>query len=113
MTFQIARLAAVATAACALLTFGSANAAENRHVDVDNQTGHTITEFYASNVDENDWEEDILGRDTLAPGESVDINIDDGTGHCMYDFKAVFDDGDSLIKHNINVCTVESYVYSE
>ena len=110
---SLSRRVAAASAACALLAFGSAQAAENRHVEIDNQTGHTITEFYASNVDENDWEEDILGRDTLDSGESVDINIDDGTGHCMYDFKAVFSDGDTLIKKNINVCTVETYTYTE
>ncbi|MGZ8362340.1 MAG: hypothetical protein ACXW3D_00640 [Caulobacteraceae bacterium] len=113
MTSSAARLIAAAVAVCAISAFGAANAAENRHVEIDNQTGHTIVEFYASNVDENDWEEDILGRDTLDSGESVDVNIDDGTGHCMYDFKAVFSDGDTLIKRNINVCTVETYTYTE
>jgi hypothetical protein len=59
------------------------------------------------------WEEDILGDDVLRPGQDVNINIDDGTGHCKYDFKAVFDDGQSLVKHNIDVCQISSYRYTE
>lgn len=103
---------AVASAAV-VLAFGSAQAAENRHVDVTNGTSFVITEFYASTVNTNDWEEDILGVDTLAPGEAADINIDDGSDSCNYDFKAVFEDGDEVIKHNIDVCSVETFLYTE
>jgi len=102
--------------AAALVSFtllaGPALAADRR-VEIVNDTSYTIVEFYASNVGENVWEEDILGRDMLAPGESVVINIDDGTGHCLYDFKAVFEDGDELEKGRINVCEVESYSYTD
>lgn len=100
----------------ALLSFavlaGPASAADRR-VEISNDTSYTIVEFYASNVGEKAWEEDILGRDMLAPGESVVINIDDGTGHCLYDFKAVFEDGDELEKGRINVCEIETYSYTD
>jgi hypothetical protein len=49
----------------------------------------------------------------LEPGQDTMINIDDGTGHCHYDFKAVFDDGDVLERHDINVCEIGSYRYTE
>ena len=58
------------------------------------------------------WQEDILGDDVVPPGKDVRINVDDGSGHCKYDFKAVFDDGDALIRRNINVCEIRSYRYS-
>jgi len=38
---------------------------------------------------------------------------DDGTGYCLYDFKAVFADGDVLIRERVDVCTISSYRYHE
>ncbi len=99
-------------AAASLLTAASASA-EDRRVRIINETRYTIVRFYASNVSENDWEEDILGRDVLRPGQSVTVNVDDGTGYCLYDFKAVFDDGDELVRSRIDVCKISSYRYTE
>jgi hypothetical protein len=117
MHIDLGRMAAMAAAAAflALATAGVSHAAggENRHVTIVNHTHHTITHFYASNSGTDDWEEDILGKDELAPGESVDINIDDGTGKCKFDFKAVFSDNTDLEKSNINVCEIEEYEYTE
>jgi hypothetical protein len=87
--------------------------AEDRHVRIINETSHTIVRFYASNVEKGSWEEDILGDQVLRPGGSVRINIDDGSGHCQYDFKAVFNDGDSLTRNGINVCNITNYRYTE
>ena len=86
--------------------------AANRHVDIINKTGMTLTHFYASKVGVNDWEEDILGRDSIANGDTFDINIDDGTGACRFDFKAVFENGASIEKNNINVCEISSFTYN-
>ncbi len=80
----------------------------NRVVTIGNATGVTMVRFYASNVNRTTWEEDILGTSVLPSGSSVDINIDDGTGACLFDFKAVFADGDEVIENNFNVCT-QSY----
>ncbi|HEX7761718.1 MAG TPA: hypothetical protein VF459_19585 [Caulobacteraceae bacterium] len=104
-------LAAAATAA--LMAGSAASAAEDRHVRIINETDHTMVHFYASNTAVNSWQEDILGDDVVKPGGDVNINIDDGTGHCKFDFKAVFDNGESLIKHNVNVCEISSYRYTE
>lgn len=87
--------------------------AEDRRVKIINETDHTIVQFYASNVGQDDWEEDILGADMLRPGQSVTINIDDGSGYCKYDFKAVFSDGDVLVRQGIDVCKVSVYRYTE
>ncbi len=107
-----AAAAAAFISASALLAATPASA-EDRRVNIINETSYTIVEFYASNVGENAWEEDILGRDMLAPDESVVIDIDDGSGHCLYDFRAVFEDGDELVKNRINVCQIESYSYTD
>jgi len=87
--------------------------AQDRNVRIINETQHTIVQFYASNVETDDWQEDILGQDVLPVGQSVNINIDDGTGACLFDFKAVFDDGDELVRQGIDVCSISTYTYTE
>jgi len=82
---------------------------KDRRVRILNDTRTEMREFYASRSSTNDWEEDILGRSTLPAGQSVVINIDDGTGACMFDFKAVFADGDVVVREDINVCEIEQY----
>lgn len=101
-------------AASASATKGQpAASAQNRKVRIINETRHTMMRFYASNVDRTDWEEDILGQGTLNSGASVVINIDDGSGACLFDFKGVFDDGDEVIQNRINVCEIESFRFTE
>jgi hypothetical protein len=85
--------------------------AADRRVTILNKTGYTMVEFYASAAGESDWQEDILGADMLSNGQSVAIDIDDGSGACVYDFKAVFDDGDELTRGGINVCEISTYTY--
>lgn len=104
--------ATLAFAASALFLAGTASA-EDRHVMVTNGTSYVLVQFYASNAGMLSWEEDILGVDVLMPGEQVMINIDDGTGACIFDFKGVFDDGDSVINYGIDVCSVTDYVFYE
>lgn len=105
-------------AAACLVFFAGAIAtptasAADRHVKIVNATSHTIVRFYASRTSTNSWEEDILGDNTLSSGHSANINIDDGSGACVYDFKAVFDDGDELVRSEVNVCQISSYTYTE
>lgn len=85
--------------------------AANRHVDIVNATGKTLSEFYASNSGTDDWEEDVLGSDTLADGEVFDVDIDDGTGACKFDFKAVFTDGTSHVRRGVDVCSISKFTY--
>jgi hypothetical protein len=95
-------------AAAVLATSASA---EDRYVKIINETNATIVHFYGSNAGSDSWEEDILGQDVLKPGKSVRINFDDGSGYCLFDFKAEFSDGDTLIRKNIDVCKVGVYRY--
>ena len=84
----------------------------DRHVTIKNRTGWTMLRFYASDSRTDDWEEDILGRDVLEDGENVRVNIDDGSGACIYDFKAEFTNGQELTRFRINVCSVSEYTYT-
>ena len=107
---------AVLAAAISAVAFGTmgfqSNDGQDRRVRIINVTGVTMTHFYASNSGENDWQEDILGQDVLANGASVVINIDDGSGACIYDFKAEFTNGQVLTRFNVNVCQIADYYYT-
>lgn len=81
----------------------------NRHVVVINNTRTVLRELYGSRVTTNSWEEDVLGSRVLAPGQRIDVNFDDGTCACNFDFKAVFADGEEVIRRNYNVCTGSSW----
>ena len=83
----------------------------DRRVQIINETGVAIVVFNASHVNTEDWEENILGDRTIRNGETVTINIDDGTGHCRYDFRAIFADGDIVVDEGVNVCEIGSHRY--
>ncbi|TPW33652.1 hypothetical protein FJU08_01830 [Martelella alba] len=85
--------------------------AADRTVTIVNNTGYEMVEFYGSNSGTDSWEEDILGKETLPHGASVDIDFDDGTGHCMFDFMAVFEDGDQVKQEGIDVCKTGTFTF--
>jgi hypothetical protein len=96
------------------LTTISAQCSENRYVRVVNRASSPIRYLYASNVDRDSWEDDILGQwRMIATDHYVDVNIDDGSGHCLYDLKAVLLDGRKAITRNVNVCTQESWTVTD
>lgn len=70
-------------------------------VVIENNTGSTLTELYISNADTNSWEEDVLGRDSIGPGDSVRVDL--GRNCMMYDLLARFSNGEKHIYININV----------
>ncbi len=84
----------------------------DRRVRIVNNTGYTMVEFYGSNKGTDSWEEDILGYDVLPSGRSVVIDFDDGTGYCIFDFKAVFEDGDEVTSFGKNVCELGTFTYN-
>lgn len=97
------------------LTVGTMTAASayDRRVIIANKSSATINEFYASSTGARSWQEDILGNEVLSSGNSVQINIDDGTGYCKYDFRAVFEDGTESVKRQVNVCEVGTFTFRD
>lgn len=86
--------------------------AENREVKIINETDMALVEFYASNAGISDWEENMLGWDILRSGGSFVADIDDGSGYCRFDFKAVFDDGRTAVKYGVDVCRIETFRFT-
>ena len=88
------------------------NDGTNRRIRMVNNTSYTIRRMYGSNQSSNSWEEDVLGEDVLAPGQSVVVNWDDNTCSCMFDFKVVYSDGDTSTKSGVNVCSVSTFTFN-
>jgi hypothetical protein len=104
--------AALAAGAFLMSFATTAGADANKKVKIINETRHAMVQFHASRVGTKDWEEDILGQDTLAVGGSVTVNF--GTDeYCLYDFLGIFDDGDKVEKYRINVCEIASFRFTE
>ena len=99
-------LCAAAMSGCVDTGTTYTTASIDRSVTLVNNSGSTITQFFGSNTGQSSWEEDILGNGVLPPGGSVNINFNDGSGACSFDFKAVFADGSSAVESNIDVCAV-------
>lgn len=110
---RIQTVAALTLATTLFALTNSAAMALDRRVQINNNTSYTIVEFYASNTGTADWQEDILGSDVLASGSSVMVNIDDGSGYCKFDFLAVFDDGDSVVSSDNNVCELSVFNFND
>lgn len=71
-----------------------------------NQTGVEINSLFVSPHDSNDWEEDILGRETLPSGESVKVTFDDREKKVRWDLKVTDKDGNSLEWEDLNLIEI-------
>jgi hypothetical protein len=71
-----------------------------------NQTGVEINSLYVSPHDSDDWEEDILGQDTLASGESLKISFDDRDKNVHWDLKVTDKQGNSLEWEDLNLLEI-------
>ena len=108
--FKVVKSAALAAVLSGVALVGQANAdAYDRRVVLVNNSSQALTRFYASNVGTDNWQEDVLGRYALRPGQQVRINLNDGTGYCRFDFKTVAASGEVIVRRNVNVCEVTTY----
>jgi len=105
---------AIAAIVVALALFSSVTsaAALDRRVKIINNTGYTMVRFYGSHRDAQTWQEDILGNDVLPAGSSVTINFNDGTGYCIFDFRAEFENGAVSEVWNQNICELATFTFN-
>jgi len=106
-----------ATIIALLVMAASATAAHAQHVrhdlDLVNHSLVTVASFFASNAGTDRWDMDLLGRRGLQTNHFVQLDLDDPAGVCHYDFKVVFIDGTSVIRHNVDVCERRTYTLTD
>ena len=71
-----------------------------------NETGVEIHEVYVSPVTADDWEEDVLAKNTLPNGDSVKIAFDDRDKPSHWDLKVVDGKGNSIEWHDLNLVEI-------
>ena len=73
-----------------------------------NKTGYELKALYVSPSKADDWQEDVLGQDTLEDGQAVNIHFNAKTRTCKWDLKVTYSEDDSsAVWHNIDLCSVE------
>jgi hypothetical protein len=87
-----------------MLVFSIAAFASDQDFILVNNTGLTIDAFYCSLNNTDDWEEDVLGKDVLPDGESVEITFSSDTEECLWDLMIVDEDGDKIYWQDIDLC---------
>lgn len=93
--------------AAALLLGAAPLAAQGRQdFTLVNSTGYDIAEVYVAPSASNNWEEDVMGRDILSAGDSVDIGFPSREKVCIYDLKVVYTDAEEAEWDRFDLCTV-------
>ncbi len=76
--------------------------AEDLYIKVTNKTGYDIYHLYVSNVNSDEWEEDVLDVDVLEDGDTVKVNLK-GYKNPSFDIRAEDEEGDTFTIRDVNV----------
>lgn len=78
----------------------------NQDFTLVNSTGVEINAVYISPHDSDDWEEDILGRDTLPNGDSVHITFNRSEKAARWDLRIEDKEGNPIEWENLNLLEI-------
>jgi hypothetical protein len=102
MSFKKNLLRAVAAAAL-ILAASPAVMAGDQDFTLINHTGVEIHKFYTSPHSSDQWEEDVLGTDTLADGESFDVEFPNREKSTHWDIRVEDSKGNAITFTDINL----------
>lgn len=71
-----------------------------------NKTGVEIDKVFISPSDSKDWQEDILGQDTLPDGQSVDIKFHRNEKAAKWDLRIEDKQGNSIEWEDLNLLEI-------
>ncbi len=80
------------------------HAADDPSFRLVNRGRSAINEFYASVTGEDEWGEDRLGDETVAPGAARLVRLPNGP--CIYDVRIVYANGEASEKRHLNLCDI-------
>lgn len=86
------------------VTAGSAATGPVLDFTLVNKTGLMIREVYVSPTSNDQWGEDVMGRDVLDDDESVKIRFSRRETECIWDLKVVDEDDDAVVWKKLNLC---------
>jgi hypothetical protein len=71
-----------------------------------NKTGVVINKLFVAPHDSDDWEEDILGKDTLGDGETLEIKFNRSEKAAMWDLRIEDTKGNAIEWENLNLLEI-------
>ena len=71
-----------------------------------NETGVEIDKVFISPHDVDDWEEDVLGKDTLPSGQSVEIKFSRDETAANWDLKVEDKEGNAITWENLDLLKI-------
>jgi hypothetical protein len=86
--------------------------ADIRDFTLHNETSVNIQELHISNSGADKWGANLLDKDILLPDESADIVFEDNSTSCLYDIRAITDDGE-IDKRQVNLCETVDFSVKE
>jgi hypothetical protein len=90
----------------AVAGFSPASLAGDQDFTLVNKTGVEIHKLFTSPHSADDWEEDVLGEDTLANGESLDVSFSPKEKAAKWDLRVEDSDGNSLTWESLNLLEI-------
>jgi hypothetical protein len=103
---MIKSLSLLVLAGMALLTVSAARAGDQDFTLI-NKTGSEIHALHISPHSSDDWGEDILGKDTMSDGETLDIKFPSRTRAAHWDLRVEDEKGNSLTWENLDLLEIE------
>jgi hypothetical protein len=97
----------VIAAAAFAIAFAAPAFAQSYEIRFQNNSGQTLMYLYASDTNNSEWEQDLLGQNVLQPGQYLDLTIHN-VSNCLYDVLFQFDNGQEL-QDVVDICSVGTY----
>jgi hypothetical protein len=104
---QFRTLASLAAVAAVMVFSPTLASAAPQDFTLVNDTGYELKSLFISPTTSNDWQDDVLGADTLATGASLEIHFPGGRGEtCQWDMKVSYADDSSHEWTDVNLCSI-------
>jgi hypothetical protein len=116
MTLRMGAIAAAVAAAAFIAGPAAAQVdrdGQQRWINVVNQSGIVIREFYMTDVETSHWGDDRLGVHVIPPGQAMRVlptQEQRVRGYCRYDMRVVFSNNQRYERRGVNLCEATSLV---
>jgi hypothetical protein len=100
---------------CSLATVAAVLAgqvfAEGRQMLIINDTEFEIVQLFGARKGLDEWGNDLLDGMPITAFAERSVDFEDGSGYCLFDIRAIFDDGEELVSEDINICDLTMFTY--
>jgi hypothetical protein len=98
------KLVLFAAGVFAILSYAAPAFAGDQDFKLLNKTGYDIASVYAAPAHDDQWGDDIMGKEMLHDGSAVDINFSHKEDACHWDLKVVYADKQTAVWSDVNLC---------